>query len=107
LLAPEFMLTIWPWKVTRMLIQIYSGPFLSFGISSLLLSRQQTWSTIRIVVTGFFMLALGVLTASMIHRALFSFDNPSTWIWFAGFTLLLVFHGSMIFLNRTNLSATQ
>jgi|SRR5215216_6377367 len=107
LLAPEFMLTIWPWKVTRMLIQIYSGPFLSFGIGSLLLSRQQTWSTIRIVVTGFFMLALGVLTASMIHRSLFSFDNPSTWIWFAGFTLLLVFHGSMIFLNRTNLSATQ
>jgi hypothetical protein len=102
LLAPEFMLTVWPWKVTRMLIQIYSGPFLSFGIGSYLLSRQRTWSAIRIVVTGFFALALGVLIASMLHRSLFSPANSSTWIWFGGFISMLVLHGLMIFLNRPN-----
>ena len=102
LLAPDFMLTVWPWKVTRMLIQIYSGPFLSFGIGSLLLSRQRTWPALRIVINGFFVLALGVLIASTIHRSLFSYANPITWIWFGGFALLLVLHASMILLNRPN-----
>ena len=105
--APELMLTVWPWKVTRMLIQIYSGPFLSFGIGSLLLSRQRTWSAVRIVVSGFFVLALGVLIASAIHSPLFSFANPATWIWFGGFTLVLVLHASMIFLTRSLSGATQ
>ena len=107
LFTPDFMLTLWPWKVTRMLIQIYSGPFLAFGIGSLLLSRQRTWSTVRIVVSGFFVLALGVLIASTIHRSLFSFASPATWIWFGGFTLVLVLHASMILLNRTQPGATQ
>lgn len=105
--APDLMLTVWPWKVTRMLIQIYSGPFLSFGIGSYLLSRQRTWSAIRIVVSGFFVLALGVLIASMLHRSLFSLANSSTWIWFAGFTLVLILHGSIIFLNRTKAGPIQ
>ena len=107
LFIPDFMLTIWPWKVTRMLIQIYSGPFLAFGIGSLLLSRQQTWPAVRIVVSGFFVLAFGVLIASTIHRSLFSFASPATWIWFGGFTLVLVLHASMILLNRTQAGATQ
>jgi hypothetical protein len=99
--APEFMLKVWPWKVTRMLIQIYSGPFLSFGVGSYLLSRQRSWSAIRVVVAGFFVLALGVLTASTLHRSLFSPANLSTWIWFAGFTLVLVLHALMLLMNRT------
>jgi hypothetical protein len=107
LLTPEFMLTVWPWKVTRMLIQIYSGPFLAYGICSLLLSRQRTWSAVRIVVSGFFVLTIGVLIASTIHRSLFSFTNPATWIWFGGFTLMLVLHALIMFLNRTNPGATQ
>ena len=107
LCAPEFMLGVWPWKVTRMLIQIYSGPFLAFGIGSYLISRQHTWSAIRIVVSGFFVLALGVLIASMLHRSLFSPANPSTWIWFTGFTLLLILHVSILFLNRTQPGVSQ
>ena len=78
-----------------------------FGIGSLLLSRQQTWPALRIVVSGFFVLALGVLIASTIHSSLFSFVNPATWIWFGGFALLLVLHASMILLNRTQPGPTQ
>jgi hypothetical protein len=107
LLVPDFMLTVWPWKVTRMLTHIYSGPFLSFGIGSLLLSRQRTWSALRIVVSGFFVLALGVLIASTIHKSLFSFASPAAWIWFGGFALVLVLHASMILLHKTETGATQ
>jgi len=94
LFAPEFMVTVWPWKITRLLAQIYSAPFLAYGLSSLMISRLQTWDEIRVVVTATFVFALGVLLASFIHSALFSFTNISTWIWFIGFllaTLLLGF----------------
>jgi hypothetical protein len=87
LLAPDFMVSIWPWNITRLLAQIYSAPFLAYGISSLMISRLQTWEEIRVILVGIFMFALGVLLASFIHRALFSPGNLSTWIWFGGFLL--------------------
>ena len=101
LLAPDAMLNVWPWKITRMLAQIYSGPFLAYGLSSLMLSRQQTWPEIRIVAIAFFVLSIGVIFASILHHALFSASNPSTWIWFAGFLLTTLFLGAMILRNSS------
>lgn len=98
--APNLMLTVWPWEVTRMLVQIYSGPFLSFGIGSLLLSRQRTWSEVRIGVAGIFLLAVGVLVASFMHRSLFTASSPSTLIWFGGFTLVAIVLGAAILRGR-------
>jgi hypothetical protein len=87
LLAPDFMVTVWPWKITRLLAQIYSAPFLAYGLSSLMISRLDTWDEIRVVVAGTFVFAIGVLLASLIHRTLFSPGNVSTWLWFGGFLL--------------------
>jgi hypothetical protein len=92
-LAPEFMVTVWPWKITRLLAQIYSAPFLAYGLSSLMLSRRQTWLEVWVVVTGTFVFALGVLLASFIHRQLFSLADLSTWLWFGGFLLATVMLG--------------
>jgi hypothetical protein len=93
LLVPEFMVTVWPWKITRLLAQIYSAPFLAYGLSSLMLSRQQTWAEIRVVVTATFVFAVGVMLASFIHRQLFSFINVSTLLWFGGFLLATIMFG--------------
>jgi hypothetical protein len=93
LLTPEYMVIVWPWKITQMLAQIYSAPFLAYGLSSLMISRLQTWAEIRVVVTATFVFALCVLIASLIHRALFSTENLSTWIWFGGFFLATVILG--------------
>jgi hypothetical protein len=93
LLAPEFMVSVWPWKITRLLAQIYSAPFLAYGLSSLMISRLRTWAEILVVVTATFVFALGVLLASLIHRALFSPGNLSTWLWFGGFLLVTVMLG--------------
>lgn len=87
LLAPETMVNIWPWKITRLLAQIYSAPFLAYGLSSLMLSRQQTWPEIRVTVMATFVFAFGVLLASWIHRQLFSFTSLATGLWFGGFLL--------------------
>jgi hypothetical protein len=87
LLAPEFMASVWPWKITRLLAQIYSAPFLAYGLSSLMSSRLQTWAEIRVVVTATFVFAFGVLLASFLHGELFSPRALSTWLWFGGFVL--------------------
>jgi hypothetical protein len=105
--SPELMLGVWPWNITRMLAQIYSGPFLSFGVGSLLLSRRQTWSEVRIGVTGICLLALGVLLASIMHRSLFSASNPSTWIWFGGFTLVAIVLGMAILRGRNQMGGSS
>ncbi len=99
LFAPDLMASIWPWKITPMLAQIYSGPFLAYGIGSLMSSRQRTWSEVRIVAMGTFVFAVGVLAASIIHRPLFSSSNPATWIWFGGFSLAALVFGTMMFRN--------
>jgi hypothetical protein len=93
LFFPAFMASVWPWKITRLLAQIYSAPFLAYGLSSLMLSRRQTWTEIRVVVVATFVFALGVLLASLIHRQLFSLSNLSTWLWFGGFLLATIMLG--------------
>lgn len=93
LLVPQIMVNVWPWKITRLLAQIYSAPFLAYGLSSLMLSHQQTWPEVRVVVIGTFVLAFGVLLASWIHRELFTFTNAATWIWFGGFSLATLMLG--------------
>jgi len=102
LFAPELMINVWPWKITRMLAQIYSGPFLAYGFGSVLLSRQRTMSEVRIAATGFFVFAIGVLIASSIHRSLFSSSNPATWIWFGCFALVTLFLGIILFRKNAN-----
>jgi hypothetical protein len=87
LLLPEFMVSIWPWKITRLLAQIYSSPFLAYGLSSIMLSRQQTWLEIRVLLIAAFVFACGALLASFIHRELFPLTNLATGVWFGGFFL--------------------
>lgn len=87
LLAPEALAGVWPWAITRMLAQVYSSPFLAYGVASLLLSRQHSWPEVRVLVVSAWVFACGVLLASLIHRGLFSFAGPAAWLWFGGFTL--------------------
>lgn len=99
LLVPDLMVNIWPWEITRLLAQIYSAPFLAYGLNSLIVSREQTWPEVRVAVIGIFVFALGVLLASFIHRTLFSTSNTSTWLWFGGFSFATLFLGAMIVRN--------
>jgi len=106
LLSPEFMVTVWPWKITRLLAQIYSAPFMAYGLSSSMLSRQRTWTEIRVVVTATFVFAFGVLLASFIHRQLFSLANMSTLLWFGGFLLTTIVLGVLTLRTMQERSAT-
>jgi len=87
LLAPGLMTNLWPWKITPLLAQLYSAPFLSYGVGSLLLAGRQTWLETRIALAAMWVFAVGVLLASLIHSALFTFSAPAAWLWFGAFVI--------------------
>ena len=84
LLAPQIMIRLWPWGITPLLTQIYSAPFLAYGLGSLYAARQHGWSEVRIPVIATLVLTLVAVITSSMHSGLFSAANPSTWVWFCG-----------------------
>jgi hypothetical protein len=103
LLAPTLMTALWPWKITPLLAHIYSAPFLSYGLGSLLAARQQKWREVRIVIYSTLVFTAGVLLASIHHAGLFDFQTISAWFWFGSLTLFTA--GLALFGTVTSLSA--
>ena len=87
LLAPGPLAALWPWTITPLLAQLYSAPFLSYGLGSLLLAGRHPWLETRIALAAMWVFAVGVLLASLIHSALFTFSAPAAWLWFSAFVL--------------------
>ncbi|CAN5271058.1 hypothetical protein BH10PSE9_BH10PSE9_23040 [soil metagenome] len=85
--APAWMASIWPWGISVLLAHIYSGPFLSFGVGSLLLARRRYWIELRIVLVSMAVFGTVVLVASLIHAGLFAPIGPAAVLWFGGFAL--------------------
>jgi hypothetical protein len=87
LVAPVWMVSLWPWKITPVLAHIYSAPFLSYGLGSLYAISQRTWAEVRIVIYATLVFTVAVLIASLYHAALFDFSRIAPWLWFSGFAL--------------------
>jgi hypothetical protein len=85
--GPARMASLWPWPIPTLLAQIYSGPFLSYGVGSLLLAQQRYWIELRIALASMAVFAALVLLASLMHRGLFAPIGVSASIWFGGFAV--------------------
>jgi hypothetical protein len=83
--APSWMARGWPWAITPLLAQLYSAPLLSYGLGSLLLSRQQTWPEVRVCAVAMLVFAALVLAGSIMHRGLFDAGDVADIAWFTGF----------------------
>jgi len=84
---PAFMTTLWPWKVTPLLAQMYAGPLLSYGIGSLLFSGQKQWLGVRSILPGMLVFSVATVIISFLHIGLFSFSEAADLIWFGWFLL--------------------
>jgi hypothetical protein len=84
-LAPTLMSTLWPWKVTPVLAQMYAGPLLSYGLGSLFYSRQDKWLGVRSILPGMLVFAATTAVISFVHISLFSFDEVADLLWFGWF----------------------
>lgn len=85
--APTWTSTLWPWKVTPVLAQMYAGPLLAYGLGSLLFSRQRKWLGVRAILPGMLIFAATTVIISFIHRSLFSFGEIPDLLWFGWFLL--------------------
>lgn len=85
--APELMTTIWPWKITPLLAQIYAGPFLSYGIGSALVARSNSADAIRLPLISMAAFAVLVLAASLLHWGLFEPVGGAAVAWFGGLAI--------------------
>jgi hypothetical protein len=85
--APAFMSTLWPWKVTPVLAQMYAGPLLSFGLGSLLFARQKKWLGVRAILPGMLIFTVTTVIISFVHIGLFSFNEIADLLWFGWFIL--------------------
>ena len=85
--APAFMSTLWPWKVTTVLAQMYAGPLLSYGLGSLLFSRQEKWLGVRAILPGMLVFTATTVIISFIHIGLFSFNEIPDLLWYGWFIL--------------------
>lgn len=88
--APTFMSTLWPWKVTPLLAQMYAGPLLAYGLGSLLFSRQTKWLGIRAILPGMLAFTATTVLVSFKHLSLFSFNEVADLLWFAWFILATI-----------------
>jgi hypothetical protein len=88
--APNFISTLWPWKVTPLLAQMYAGPLLSYGLGSVLFSRQAKWLGVRAVLPGMLVFSAATVVVSFMHVGLFSFGQVAAWLWFGWFILASV-----------------
>ena len=86
-LAPTIMSTLWPWKVTPVLAQMYAGPLLSYGLGSLLFSRQKKWLGVRAILPGMLIFTAITVMISFIHIDLFSFNEVPDLLWLGWFIL--------------------
>jgi hypothetical protein len=85
--APTLMSTLWPWKVTPVLAQMYAGPLLSYGLGSLLFSRQDKWMGVRAILPGMLIFSVTTVIISFLHMDLFSFNELPDLLWFEWFIL--------------------
>lgn len=90
--APMFTSTLWPWKVTPVLAQMYAGPLLSYGLGSLLFAQQGQARGVRAILPAMLAFTATTVVISFMHISLFSFGELADLLWFAWFlasTILL------------------
>lgn len=104
-LAPATMTSNWPWPVTQVLAQAYSGPLLAYGVASLLASRFRTWREIRALVAGMLAFTAVTLIASIVHSGVFGTFDAVDVAWFASFAVATAVLGAMTLQLRRGLAA--
>lgn len=104
--APGFMTGWWPWKISPLLAQIYAGPFLSYAFGALMVAAGTDRRAIGLPLLATAIFALLVLSASVIHAALFTSWSLSAILWFGGFVLAaLVFAAGALSSGRSRAPA--
>lgn len=91
LFATDTMVTLWPWKITPLLAQIYAGPFTSYGVGALLIAASASQRAVRWPLISMAVFGVLVLAASAIHLSLLEPFGVGAMAWFGGLAISTVF----------------
>ena len=83
--AAPLLIKIWPWKLPELLSHLYSAPFVTFGLGSILAAtvRGERREAVIPFCAATMAMAVGALASSSIHQDKFDLSAPSTWVWYA------------------------
>lgn len=85
--APGAMVSAWPWRITTLLAQVYSAPFLAYGVGCLWIARTARPAPARLVALGTSVWTALALVASLVHVKLFDPTRVAPWVWFGALAI--------------------
>lgn len=89
-IVPTAIATIWPWPITPLLAQVYSGPVLGWGVGCLTLARAGDRGACLVPAIGLGVFAALALLGSSWHLTVFTAGSVSKTVWFVTLSLILV-----------------
>jgi hypothetical protein len=89
-LTPDFMITIWPWKLTLLTARVVGSQFALLGVVGLGLMLDRRWSAARILLQSQFVTLFFFLGAVIFSWADFDKANPITWAFTISVVMILI-----------------
>ncbi len=89
-LLPDFMLGVWPWKLTLLTARVMGTMFALAGVGAICIALDARWSAVRIAFQSQMIALVLVVLAIVFSWGDFHQANPLTWVFVAGMLFLLV-----------------
>jgi hypothetical protein len=100
LLTPNIMIEVWPWTVTPLTARIMASMFILPGLVSLSMAYDGSWASARYLLKAQAISVGLMIIAIFIARADFDWASPTSWIFTAGMSGVLLFIGYIHLLMR-------
>lgn len=87
---PAAISAIWPWPISALLAQLYSGPVIGWGVGCLYLARRSDRDASLAPAAGLLVFAALALLGSTWHLAVFTAGRLSSAVWFGCLLAILI-----------------
>ena len=89
-LSPEFMISVWPWKLSPLTARITGSEFALFGVFAAVVVFDQQWDSLRLLLRTQLASPIFFLIAVWVSRYDFNWANPMAWVFVANVVGLFV-----------------
>jgi hypothetical protein len=89
-LQPDFMISVWPWKLTPLTARVMGGLFALTGVGELCIALDARWSAVRIALQSQMIGVAAIVVAIFVSWSNFDQANIFTWGFVGGMLFLLI-----------------
>jgi hypothetical protein len=102
LVTPTVMITTWPWTLTPLTARIMASMFILPGLVGLAMAYDGSWASSRYLLKAQAISVGLMVIAIVIARADFDWASPTSWLFTAGMSGILLFIGYIHLLMRSS-----